>query len=298
MPTPRSMLGLAALDDILYAIGGTPGGNATGPCPTAAGKPCATPKYPSGTVEIFDPEKRTWRSGKSLTMPRWGLAVAASDGALYAIGGYAQKPTAVGSAANTHEHHLRDSEAYAVASQVVEMMNPYVSDAWTRKSNMHCARVFAAAAVLPYDQQGVIFVTGGRNSTSPGVYKSVHLTMLTSCTACLTRASFLFVVCLGATHCCSDDIHGSVLPAKRLLGRKGPHASTPCHNCQLQYQPLCDGMVLKFAHEPCSVARLDVPLTRQRSSMESSTSSVKHLCFCSNACSFRPDSSAPTPLPV
>ncbi len=179
MPTPRSMLGLAALDDILYAIGGTPGGNATGPCPTAAGKPCATPKYPSGTVEMFDPATRKWSSGKPLTTPRWGLAVAASDGALYAIGGYAKKPAVVGSAVNTHEHQLRDSEVYAIAANVIEVMNPYVSDAWTRKSNMHCARVFAAAAVLPYDQQGVIFVTGGRNSTSPCKYQSTHLPMLT-----------------------------------------------------------------------------------------------------------------------
>ena len=90
--------------------------------------------------------------------------------AVYAIGGYAKKPAAVGSGANTQEHQLRESAVYAVASPVIEVLNPYVSDTWTRKQNMHCARVFAAAAVLPYDQQGVIFVTGGRNSTSPCKY--------------------------------------------------------------------------------------------------------------------------------
>ena len=50
---------------------------------------------------------------------------------------------------------------------------------WEALMTLHCARVFAAAAVLPYDQQGVIFVTGGRNSTSPCKYKTVCLLSLT-----------------------------------------------------------------------------------------------------------------------
>ena len=171
MPTPRAMLGLASLNDVLYAIGGTPGGNATGPCPTAAGKPCTEPKYPSGTVEMFDPLTRQWTQGRPLTTPRWGLSVAASDGVIYAMGGYAKKPAHALSLTETDAETERTGlgEVYAVASPVNEVLNPAQSDGWTRKANMLVATVFASAAVLPYDGQGVVFVTGGRNSSSPSM---------------------------------------------------------------------------------------------------------------------------------
>lgn len=165
MPTPRAMLGLVALNDVLYAIGGTPGGNSTGPCPTATGKPCAEPKPPSGAVEIFDPRTRKWTKGRPLLTPRWGLAVVTSDGVIYAIGGYGN-PTATDRDAGSQVDSLHKSGAHAVASQVVEVLNPAESNAWTRTTNMVCRRAFASAAVLPYDGQGVLFVTGGRNSTS------------------------------------------------------------------------------------------------------------------------------------
>ena len=176
MPTARAMLGLGALDDVLYAVGGTHGGNVTGPCPTAANKPCAAPPYPTGKVEMFDPRTRKWTAGRSLSAPRWGLAVATSDGAIYAIGGYGPKKPGmrdgdshirIASGEEAEGGADRAREVYAVAYPVIEVLNPYVSDGWKRVADMQSARVFAAAAVLPYDQQGVVFVTGGRNSTSP-----------------------------------------------------------------------------------------------------------------------------------
>ena len=169
MPTPRALLGLGALDDVLYAIGGTQGGNATGPCPSAAGKPCAEPPYPSGAVETFDPEKRKWAKGRPLSFPRWGLAVAASDGAIYAIGGEAANPkgaTNIWPDGFGRVGTTLGREAYAVPTTVVEVLNPAESDGWTRRTNMDFTRAFAASAVLPYDQQGVVYVTGGRNDTS------------------------------------------------------------------------------------------------------------------------------------
>ena len=143
----------------------------TGPCPTAAGKPCAEPPYPSGAVETYNPETRKWTKGRPLSVPRWGLCVSAQDGAIYAIGGYAANPKGVdetwpdgfGLASR------RDREVYAVPTTVMEVLNPSESDGWTRKTNMEVTRAFASSAVLPYDQQGVVFVTGGRNTTSPAM---------------------------------------------------------------------------------------------------------------------------------
>lgn len=78
MPTPRH--GLAAAlgsDGRIYAIGGF-GGTST-PCPGVA----------CGTVEAYDPATNTWIARASMPTSRTFLAaVAATDGKVYAIGGY------------------------------------------------------------------------------------------------------------------------------------------------------------------------------------------------------------------
>eukprot|EP00057_Strongylocentrotus_purpuratus_P016807 XP_011671281.1 PREDICTED: kelch-like protein diablo isoform X1 [Strongylocentrotus purpuratus] len=70
MNTPRSGVGVAALDGKLYAIGGNDGG-----------------KYLS-TVEMFDPATRMWHRVASMHQVRRYHSVAILDRQLFAVGGY------------------------------------------------------------------------------------------------------------------------------------------------------------------------------------------------------------------
>jgi len=72
MPTKRGGLGVAAINGILYAVGGDQ--NASGGTVLA-------------TVEAYDPVRNTWATRASMLTARWGLGVAAINGVLYAIGG-------------------------------------------------------------------------------------------------------------------------------------------------------------------------------------------------------------------
>lgn len=117
MPTARSSLGVALLDNVIYAIGGatltepylhvneaydvTAGTWKTlAPMPTARyeigtvtldGKIWTiggrTPDGPSDVVEIYDPATDTWSDGPSLHTARSSLRAAVFNGKIYAIGG-------------------------------------------------------------------------------------------------------------------------------------------------------------------------------------------------------------------
>ena len=69
MPTPRGALGVAAIGEDIYAVGGIGESGDT------------------GTVEVYDTATNSWSVQASLPTPRDHLAVAAVDGRLYAIGG-------------------------------------------------------------------------------------------------------------------------------------------------------------------------------------------------------------------
>src|SRR5229473_676969 len=84
MPTARYELAAAPVNGKIYAIGGF-SSSSSGP-------------FGTNTMEVYDPTSNTWRSsneppgtpGAPAPMPtaRWGLAAAAVNGKIYAIGGF------------------------------------------------------------------------------------------------------------------------------------------------------------------------------------------------------------------
>src|SRR6266498_657763 len=69
MPTPRQSLGVAQVNGVLYAIGGSGEiGNVEG-------------------TEAYDPVTNSWTTRAPMPWPRWRLAVAQVNGLIYAIGG-------------------------------------------------------------------------------------------------------------------------------------------------------------------------------------------------------------------
>ena len=71
MPTPRHMVGIAVVGNILYAIGGH--GPDSGKFVT--------------TVEAYDPVTNTWSTKAAMPTPRAHFGAAEVGGTIYAIGG-------------------------------------------------------------------------------------------------------------------------------------------------------------------------------------------------------------------
>lgn len=69
MPTPRTYLGVAAVDGIIYAIGGYRNASAV------------------ATVEAYDPSTGKWTTKKSMPEPRGQFGIAVIKGQIYVIGG-------------------------------------------------------------------------------------------------------------------------------------------------------------------------------------------------------------------
>jgi N-acetylneuraminic acid mutarotase len=111
MPTARQGLCTAAVDGIIYGIGGwSPGGD-------------------SSTVEAYDPVTDRWTRKADMPTERTLAAIAVVDGIIYVIGG---NTSVVG--------------APWVAS-VIEAYDP-ARDRWTRKADMPTARYATAACVV------------------------------------------------------------------------------------------------------------------------------------------------------
>src|SRR5918999_3234743 len=170
MPTPRTEVTAAVLEDDIYVIGGFDEfGQVTGivevynianntwnkaaaplPVPlhhTAAasynGKIYVAGGYtapwsPSNKLFIYDPVQNSWQEGTPMPTARGALNVHFVNGILYAIGGSSDRP-------------LGSNEAYDPSN-----------DTWTPKALMPTARHHAGSAVV----DGKIFVIGGRISGS------------------------------------------------------------------------------------------------------------------------------------
>jgi N-acetylneuraminic acid mutarotase len=170
MPTPRTEVTAAVLNNDIYVIGGfdesgqvtdivevyTSANNtwstAAAPLPeplhhTAAasynGKIYVVGGYtapwsPTNNLFIYDPLQNNWQQGEPMPTARGALNVNFVNGTLYAIGGSSDRP-------------LGSNEAYDPSS-----------DTWTSKASMPTARHHAGSAVV----DGKIFVIGGRISGS------------------------------------------------------------------------------------------------------------------------------------
>lgn len=128
MPTPRKGLGVAAVDGLIYAIGGS--NHELG-------------IFASGIVEAYDPVADKWSSLASLPADRNFLSAAALKGKLYAMGGLIDSGDLPG--------------ANLPASNAVFRYDPK-NNQWTRRKGMLVPRYGAAATVL----DGQIYVIGGR----------------------------------------------------------------------------------------------------------------------------------------
>ena len=71
MSTPRRGLGVAALNDLIYAVGGF----------------TAKEDTPLSTCEVYDPKSNTWKNIAKMKIKRGYPGVVVSNGMLYAIGG-------------------------------------------------------------------------------------------------------------------------------------------------------------------------------------------------------------------
>jgi N-acetylneuraminic acid mutarotase len=169
MPTPRTEVAAATLENKIYVIGGFDESSqatdivevysiannswtTSAPLPeplhhTAAasydGKiyvvgGYTSPWHPSNKLFIYDSVQNKWQEGKSMPTARGALNVNFINGTLYAIGGSSDRP-------------LNSNEAYDPSSET-----------WTTKAFMPTARHHAGSAVV----DGKVFVMGGRISGS------------------------------------------------------------------------------------------------------------------------------------
>src|SRR5437016_7202893 len=122
LPTGRSRLGVAAVNGTLYAVGGVD----------------ARPDHPIvvfATVEAYDPATDTWTTKASLPAARYGLGVAAINGILYAVGGASPAGTP-----------LATVEAYDPAT-----------DTWTTTRPVPTPRFYLGVAAI----NGLLYAVGG-----------------------------------------------------------------------------------------------------------------------------------------
>jgi N-acetylneuraminic acid mutarotase len=137
---PRSVLGVAAVNGKIYAIGGS---TASGFAP---GVP-ATAVYASsdvggfvGTNDEYDPVSNTWTSKKPMPAPRYVFAIAAYQGKIYCIGG-------------------RTSSGYTGTNEVYDL----ATDTWQTKTPMPTAEGWLTAnavngKIYVMDQSGTNYV--------------------------------------------------------------------------------------------------------------------------------------------
>ena len=95
MPTPRMQLGVAVVNGIIYAIGGS-----------------ATSPNGLGTNEKYDPATNTWITVKSMPTPRYNLGTTVYENKIYCIGGINTGP------------HLNITEVYDPSTDTWETKSP------------------------------------------------------------------------------------------------------------------------------------------------------------------------------
>ncbi|HLH26239.1 MAG TPA: kelch repeat-containing protein [Chloroflexota bacterium] len=146
LPTPRGALGVAAIGDRLYAVGGEHRRPPDAPRPT--GSPLAY--EPLADLTVYDPAADRWDTLTPMRVRRDHLAIGSIGGRLYVASG-------------------RDRPVYDLP--FLEEYDP-ASDTWTTRARMPTGRSGGYGAVL----NGQLYVFGGEgNPASPlGVYDQVE----------------------------------------------------------------------------------------------------------------------------
>jgi N-acetylneuraminic acid mutarotase len=130
LPVPRMSLGVAAINGVLYAVGGT-----------AHWAQSVSVDWVN-RLEAYDPVANTWTARTAMPTARTDLAVGVVAGVLYAVGG----------------HNSGDLTA-------VEAYNP-ATDTWSARAPMPTARGGLAVGVA----NGILYAIGGRLLTPGSSY--------------------------------------------------------------------------------------------------------------------------------
>ena len=167
MPTARFGLGAAAIDGILYAVGG------------------ATENGALATVEAYDPATDTWTTKRSMPTARSDLAVATVNGILYAVGGLPGGTTVEAYDPATDMWTTKAPMAfgrvglgvatingtlYAVSGGSLEAYDP-ATDTWTTRASMPSDRSYLGVAAIG----GILYAVGGLAGS--GVFATVDSTV-------------------------------------------------------------------------------------------------------------------------
>jgi hypothetical protein len=123
MPTTRAHLGVAAIGDVIYAVGGY----------LWTGGPLVF--QATNVVEAYDTRTNTWSSKAPLPFPQTGQGLAVMDGILYSIGGFTDGSS---------------------SSSPVFAYDP-TTDAWTEKAPMASFRQSFVAQSI----DGIVYAPGG-----------------------------------------------------------------------------------------------------------------------------------------
>jgi N-acetylneuraminic acid mutarotase len=121
MPTPRGLLGIAAVNNRLYALGGVQADNQS-----------------YSTVEEYNPADNSWRTMAAMPTPRADFAVEVIGDKIYVVGGY--------NSGSDENYYLRSLEVFDPAT-----------NSWTAKTPMNSARSGLASGVV----NGKLYVFGG-----------------------------------------------------------------------------------------------------------------------------------------
>ncbi|KAJ8732581.1 hypothetical protein PYW07_015180 [Mythimna separata] len=168
MSTPRHRVGVAVMDGLLYAVGGSAGS-----------------EYHK-SVECYDPERDTWTSVASMGCARLGVGVAVVNRLLYAVGGF-DGARRIASVECYHPenniwnevapmHIARSGAGVAAMSQYIYVVGGYDGsqqlasverydterDAWELVAPVHIARSALSLTVL----DNKLYALGGYDGTS------------------------------------------------------------------------------------------------------------------------------------
>lgn len=179
MPTPRTILGAAAVDGVIYALGGLTG------TAGATGGSVAVDKN-----EAYEIGTNTWSVKAPMPTTRYGVSVAALDGLVYALGGSAQS----GAILNVVEVYDPATNTWSTRAPLPDLRSTFATvahdgrlyvigghtpgigtlssvliydpstDSWLYAPGMNTARGLHAAAVL----NGTVYASGGMQVSSGG----------------------------------------------------------------------------------------------------------------------------------